>query len=120
MAAEADLAEEAFLQASPEDLEWFRDARFGLFVCWGPVSLIGTEIGWSRGGIRRGMPSDDSVWGDLSNTSLEGCPVERYDNLYKDFDAAAFDAEEWVDLIKKAGMKYVIFSDKTSRWLLYV
>ena len=111
-AAEGDLEEDAYLQAKPEDLEWFREARFGLFVCWGPVSLVGTEIGWSRGGIRRGMPSDHPVWGDMSNSSLEGCPVERYDNLYKEFDATAFDAEEWVDTIKKAGMKYIIFLTK--------
>ncbi len=29
-----------------------RQARFGLFIHWGPVSLKGTEIGWSRGGER--------------------------------------------------------------------
>ena len=28
--------------------EW-QDARFGMFIHWGPVSLKGTEIGWSRG-----------------------------------------------------------------------
>jgi alpha-L-fucosidase len=37
----------------PEDhsakLEWWKDARFGMFIHWGPVSLKGTEIGWSRG-----------------------------------------------------------------------
>ena len=42
-----------FLRASERDLQWFREARFGLFVCWGPVSLKGTEIGWSRGGEHR-------------------------------------------------------------------
>jgi alpha-L-fucosidase len=30
-------------------LEWWKDARFGMFIHWGPVSLKGTEIGWSRG-----------------------------------------------------------------------
>ena len=29
-------------------LEWFRDAKFGLFMHWGPSSVKGTEIGWSR------------------------------------------------------------------------
>ncbi len=111
-ADEKEPDEDAFLQAKPDDLQWFREARFGLFVCWGPVSLVGTEIGWSRGGIRRGMPSDHPEWGDLSNTSLQGCPVEKYDNLFRQFDAAAFDADQWVDLIKQAGMKYVIFLTK--------
>ena len=30
-------------------LAWWREARFGMFIHWGPVSLKGTEIGWSRG-----------------------------------------------------------------------
>ncbi len=31
---------------SKEDqLEWWKDARFGMFIHWGPVSLKGTEIG---------------------------------------------------------------------------
>jgi len=38
-----------------ERLQWWRDARFGLFIHWGPVSLKGTEIGWSRGGERHGF-----------------------------------------------------------------
>ena len=37
-------------------LAWWREARFGLFLHWGPVSLQGTEIGWSRAGERRGYP----------------------------------------------------------------
>ena len=34
--------------------ESWRADRFGLFIHWGPVSLKGTEIGWSRAGERRG------------------------------------------------------------------
>ena len=29
-------------------LAQWRNARFGMFIHWGPVSLKGTEIGWSR------------------------------------------------------------------------
>lgn len=29
-------------------LKWWQDAKMGLFVHWGPVSLIGKEISWSR------------------------------------------------------------------------
>ena len=35
-------------------LERWREMRFGMFIHWGPVSLRGTEIGWSRQGPRRG------------------------------------------------------------------
>ena len=40
--------------AHQQALKKWQEMRFGLFIHWGPVSLKGTEIGWSRGGDRRG------------------------------------------------------------------
>lgn len=37
------------LKVKPEAIEAWKDMRFGMFLCWGPVSLTGREIGWSRG-----------------------------------------------------------------------
>jgi len=48
LSAVPDAAEEADARVA-----WWRKARFGLFVHWGPVSLPGTAIGWSRAGERR-------------------------------------------------------------------
>jgi len=102
--AEATAAEEAqekpFLKAKPEDMQWWRDARFGLFIHWGPVSLKGTEIGWSRGGERRGTGGTGQI------------PVDVYDNLYKQFNPVKFNAREWVEIAKAAGMKYLVFTTK--------
>ena len=95
-------ADDAFLQAKPGDMKWFREAKFGLFIHWGPVSLKGTEIGWSRGGERRGR-------NDQSTGSI---PVDVYDNLYKEFNPTEFDAEEWVAIAKDAGMQYLVFTSK--------
>ncbi len=81
-------------------LAWWREARFGLFIHWGPVSLKGTEIGWSRGGERRGTGGTGTI------------PVEVYDNLYKQFNPVKFDAKEWVDMAKATGMKYLVFTSK--------
>ncbi|NOR76767.1 MAG: alpha-L-fucosidase, partial [Draconibacterium sp.] len=50
-------------------LKEFQDMKFGMFVHWGPVSLRGTEIGWSRG---HQVATDD------------------YDNLYKEFNPVLF------------------------------
>jgi alpha-L-fucosidase len=72
-------------------IEEWKDARFGMFIHWGPVSLKGTEIGWSRG---------------------REIPVEEYDNLYKQFDAKNFNADDWVSVAKAAGMKYIILTTK--------
>jgi alpha-L-fucosidase len=82
-------------------MQWWRDARFGMFIHWGPVSLKGTEIGWSRGGERRGQGQGK---GEI--------PVEIYDNLYRQFDPVKFNADEWVRIAQQAGMKYLVFTTK--------
>jgi alpha-L-fucosidase len=86
--------------APPEEIEKWREQKFGLFIHWGPVSLKGTEIGWSRGGERRG------------NRGTGEIPVEVYDNLYKEFNPTAFDAREWVRIAQAAGMKYLVFTTR--------
>ena len=53
VAAEADDSR-AGMKADEADIAKWRQLKFGLFIHWGPVSLQGTEIGWSRGGERRG------------------------------------------------------------------
>lgn len=79
------------LTVPPAALQQWRDARFGMFVHWGPVSLKGTEIGWSRGAE---------------------VPLEEYDHLYQHFNPTNFDARAWVKLAKRAGMKYLVFTTK--------
>jgi len=91
-----------YLNASEQDIQAWREMRFGLFIHWGPVSLKGTEIGWSRGGERRGR----------RDTSTGSIPVEVYDNLYKQFNPVEFNADEWVQIAKEAGMKYLVFTSK--------
>ncbi len=77
--------------ANAARLAWWRDARFGMFIHWGPVSLKGTEIGWSRGAQ---------------------VPEQEYDQLYQQFNPEQFDARQWVALAKQAGMKYLVFTTK--------
>jgi len=85
---------------SPERMKWWTDARFGMFIHWGPVSLKGTEIGWSRGGERRGVGGTGEI------------PVDVYDNLYRTFNPTKFDAKQWVKIAKEAGMKYLVFTSR--------
>ena len=80
-------------------MQWWRDARFGMFIHWGPISVKGQEIGWSRspgpGGANPG-----------------GIPAAEYDALYRQFDPVKFDAKAIVALAKAAGMKYIVFTCK--------
>jgi alpha-L-fucosidase len=77
--------------ANVESLRRWQDMRFGMFIHWGPVSLKGTEIGWSRG---------------------RQVPKAEYDQLYKRFNPMAFDADQWVRIAKEAGMKYLVITSK--------
>jgi alpha-L-fucosidase len=86
--------------ASPEDVTRWRDLKFGMFIHWGPVSLQGTEIGWSRAGERRGRTGTGTV------------PVEIYDNLFKKFNPVKFDPKEWVGVAKAAGMRYMVLTTR--------
>lgn len=72
-------------------LGWWREARFGMFIHWGPVSLTGEEIGWARG---------------------REIPIEEYDQLYLRFNPERFDAEAWVRTAREAGMKYIVLTTK--------
>jgi alpha-L-fucosidase len=91
--AQSALAAEkpAWPPAKREAVERWQEMRLGMFIHWGPVSLKGTEIGWSRGAQ---VPSDE------------------YDDLYKQFNAERFDADQWVAIAKAAGMKYIVLTTK--------
>ena len=91
---------DADFQAPKAALERWKDLRFGMFVHWGPVSIVGTEISWSRGAERRGRKGVGDV------------PVEVYDNLYRMFNPLKFDPNQWVQLARDSGMKYLVFTTK--------
>lgn len=90
------------MQASVDDVQWFRDAKFGMFIHWGPGSLTGSELSWSRGGARPDRP--DVPEGPIS--------ITEYDSLYKRFNPTKFDADEWVRIAKSAGCRYLVFTTK--------
>ncbi len=94
--------DEWYLNAKEEPLKEWQEDRFGMFIHWGPVSLVGTEIGWSRGGKRPGMKYIN-----------EGpIPQIVYDNLYKSFYPGMYDADRWAKIAKKSGMKYMVLTTK--------
>jgi len=101
LAAEPPVEEPAWLKAKPEAVSSWQDDKFGMFLCWGPVTLTGLEIGWSRGAPRGGEFRVREGQGPT--------PVEIYDNLYKKWKPDKFDAREWVQVAKDAGQKYMIF-----------
>jgi len=72
-------------------LSWFKDARFGLFIHWGPASL------YAKG-----------EW-VMYNKNI---PVDEYVQKAREFTGDKFNAQDYVDLAVSAGMKYITFVTK--------
>lgn len=100
-----------------EKMQWWRDARFGMFIHWGVYSVpAGTYEGnrQQRGGAE---------W--IMNRMK--IPVTKYQDFANQFNPVKFDADAWVKMAKDAGMKYIVitakhhdgfamFQTKVSKW----
>jgi alpha-L-fucosidase len=78
-------------QVSEKGLQWFLDARFGMFIHWGLYSLLG------RG-----------EW-VMHNESI---PVAEYEKLVPQFNPVHFNAQEWVSIAADAGQKYIVITSR--------
>lgn len=81
-------------------MAWWREARFGMFIHYGPATLTGKEISWSRANSNPKCPNNGPT------------PLEVYDNLYKQFFPTNFNASDWADIAKTTGMKYMVLTAK--------
>jgi alpha-L-fucosidase len=79
------------MTTSPSRLDWFTEARFGLFIHWGLYALAARHE-W----VRR-------------NEKLTG---EQYRKYFEHFDPDLYDPREWARLAREAGMKYVVITAK--------
>lgn len=81
---------ESEYEKSPKEaaLAWFKDARFGLFVHWGPATLYGK-----------------GEWVMFYDT----IPVKEYEQKAREFKGAKFCAQNYVDLALSAKMRYITF-----------
>jgi alpha-L-fucosidase len=102
----ADLTpeEQAPLFANAGAMDWWTDARFGIFVHWGPSSMLKCSMSWGRHGPRPQHSTDGKV--------TKGIPQGVYDNQYKLLEAADFNADEWIKLVTDSGAKYFLFTTK--------
>jgi alpha-L-fucosidase len=82
-------------------MAWWHQAKFGMFIHWGLYSLLA--------GTWQGIPRDGNgewiMWAGR-------IPVADYAALAAQFNPTEFDAERWVAIAQRAGMKYMIFTAK--------
>jgi alpha-L-fucosidase len=92
----------------PARTAWFTEARYGLFIHWGPSSVLGGSYQGRR--IDRHPPESNGLgeW-IMFNAKI---PVADYAAVAARFNPVKFDAEAWVLLAKEAGMKYIVITTK--------
>ncbi|NCU05977.1 MAG: alpha-L-fucosidase, partial [Chitinophagaceae bacterium] len=83
------------------NLQWFKDAKFGLFIHWGLYSqLAGTWKGKNYYGSGEWIMNQAKI------------PVKEYEQVAQNFNPVHFDAEQWAQLAKDAGVKYIVITAK--------
>jgi alpha-L-fucosidase len=82
-------------------MQWWREARFGMFIHWGLYSIPAGE--WHG---QRTTHIGEWIMNDLS------IPVADYKAFAKDFNPTGFSAHDIVALAKSVGMKYIVITAK--------
>ncbi len=80
-------------------LDWWRKARFGMFIHWGLYAVPAGKWGTSTG---------HAEW--IMNTAQ--IPVPEYEKFLGQFNPVEFDADDWVRKAKAAGMGYIVITSK--------
>lgn len=99
------LSDEEILNESEEDfderMEWWRDAKFGMFIHWGPYAVPAGEYqGKEIEGVGEWIMNSAQI------------PVEEYEKFSAQFNPTEYDADKWVEIAKNAGMKYIVITSK--------
>ncbi len=84
-----------------ERMEWWMDARFGMFVHWGIFTI--------PAGFYKGEPT---IWSAEWIMEKGRIPIAEYETYADRFNPTDFDAEALVVLAKRAGMKYLVITAK--------
>jgi alpha-L-fucosidase len=84
--------------ADQAQLDWFREAKFGMFIHWGPYSVASVEASWPI------MEPDPKQWGNITESDYVALPAR--------FNPVHFDADALVRLAQAAGQRYMVFTTK--------
>ncbi len=83
------------------EMDWWREAKFGLFIHWGLYALLAGEY--------KGIRTDNIAEWIMHDLRI---PAEDYEKLASCFSPERFDADAIVRMARDAGMKYVVLTAK--------
>jgi len=72
-------------------IQWWREAKFGMFIHWGLYSILGREA-WALG--------DEDI------------PLDEYEKLGRQFQPPRAVARDWARLARESGMRYMVMTTK--------
>ena len=84
--------------ADTQQLDWFREAKFGMFIHWGPYSVASVEASWPI------MVPNTKIWGGITESEYVALPSR--------FNPVQFDPIALVRLAKATGQRYMVFTTK--------
>ncbi len=84
-------------QAKVERQQWFRNAKFGMFVHWGPFAVQGGDL-----------HAKFDYFDIKANPALSA----EFETYAQQFQGKSFDAAKWMETAKAAGAKYVVLTSK--------
>lgn len=85
---------------SPDKMDWWKDAKFGMFIHWG---LYSQTAGYWNGHIAKG---------NEHFMIHEKISLKDYGKIANNFNPVNYNAEDWVLTAKQAGMKYIVITSK--------
>ena len=90
-----------FAQTKPNKMDWWKEAKFGLFIHWGVYSVpAGVYNGKDVEGIGEWIMNRGKI------------PTATYQAYAKQFNPVKYNPETWVKMAKDAGMKYLVITSK--------
>jgi len=95
------MAISAIAQSKTDKMDWWKDAKFGLFIHWGVYAVpAGIHNGKDVAGIGAWIMSNDTI------------PTAEYQAYAKQFNPVKYNPEAWVKMAKDAGVKYLVITSK--------
>jgi alpha-L-fucosidase len=97
---------QGMVKAAPQEpenarMQWWRDAKFGMFIHWGLYAIpAGEWNGRKVPGIGEWIMHRGKI------------PKEEYAKLQQQFNPTKYDPQQWVSIAKQAGVKYIVITSK--------